>query len=91
MSAAVLAAPTRFDPPSESTLDPAGIESGACAVCGHREEVHRLLLSPAGSYVICHERTDDGECFRVRHSLGIRFGACRTASAAASYFSTEAT
>ena len=91
MSAAVLASPARFDLPSESVPDPSGIESGCCAVCGHSEEVHQLLLSSAGSYVICHERTDDGECFRVRHSLGIRFGACRTASAPASYFSTEET
>ena len=91
MSAAVLAAPARFDLPSETTPDPAGTESGACAACGHPEEVHQLLLSPVGSFVICHEQTDDGECFRVRHSLGIRFGACRTASESASYFSTEGT
>ena len=91
MSAAAVSAPVRFDLPSESAPDPSGIESGACAACGHREEVHQLLLSPAGSFVICHERTDDGECFRVRHSLGIRFGACRPASASASFFSTEGT
>ena len=91
MSAALLAPSMRFDLPSESTPDPAATESGACAVCGHREEIHQLLLSPAGTFVICHERTDDGECFRVRHSLGIRFGACRPASASASFFSTEGT
>ncbi len=77
MSAVVLAGSPALGLPFPSTDELAGIESGACPVCGHSEEVHQLLLSPAGSYVICHERTEDGECFRVRHSLGISFGACR--------------
>ena len=81
MSAAVLAESPRLDLPWPSTDEFAGIETAACPVCDHPEEAHQLLLSPAGSYVICHEPTDDGECFRVRHSLGIRFGACRRVSA----------
>ena len=77
MTAATIAEFPALGLPLPSTNEPAGIESGACPVCGHPEEVHQLLLSPAGTYVICHERTDEGECFRVRHSLGISFGACR--------------
>ena len=81
MSAAALAESPALGLPFPSTDEHAGIESGACPVCGHPEEVHELLLTSTGSYVICHEQTDDGECFRVRHSLGIRFGACRRVSA----------
>ncbi len=77
MSAAALAESPAVGTPFPSTDELAGIESDACPACGHPEEVHHLLLSPAGSYVICHERTEDGECFRVRHSLGISFGACK--------------
>ena len=57
--------------------DRVGIEVDSCGVCGHPEGVHQLLLTSAVSYVVCHEPTDDGECYRVRHSLGIAFGACR--------------
>jgi hypothetical protein len=77
MSSAAIAGLPTFDDPSASALDPANIEAGGCPVCGHSEEVHELLQTLAFSYVICHERTDDGECFRVRHSLGIALGACR--------------
>jgi hypothetical protein len=58
-------------------LEPVDIESGSCALCGHPEEAHELLLTSAISWVICHEPTDQGECFRVRHARGIAFGACR--------------
>ncbi len=81
MSAAVLAESSGFCLPCPSADESEGIEIAACPVCKHPEGTHQLLLSPAGSYVICHEQTDDGECFRVRHSLGIRFGACRRVSA----------
>jgi hypothetical protein len=77
MSAAVTAELPKFDEPSASALDPIDIQSRGCAVCGHSEEVHELLLTSTFSYVICHERTDDGECYRVRHSLGVVLGACR--------------
>ncbi len=79
MSAAVLTGSPRLGLPWPSTDESEGIETPPCPVCDHPEGAHQLLLSPAGSYVICHERTDEGECFRVRHSLGIRFGACRRA------------
>ena len=81
MSAAALAESPRLGLPWPPTDDSEGIEIAACPVCYHPEDAHQLLLSPSGSYVICHEQTDDGECFRVRHSLGIRFGACRRVSA----------
>ena len=81
MSAAVLAESPRPGLPWPSTEESEGVVTAACPVCDHPEDAHQLLLSPAGSYVICHEQTDDGECFRVRHSLGIRFGACRRISA----------
>jgi hypothetical protein len=77
MSAAAIAQLPKFDEPFASALDPIDIEPRGCAVCGHSEEVHELLLTSTFSYVICHERTDDGECFRVRHSQGIELGACR--------------
>lgn len=81
MSAAVLAESPRLGSLVPSTDESEGIEAATCPVCDHPADAHQLLLSPAGSYVICHEPTDDGECFRVRHSLGIRFGACRRVSA----------
>ena len=77
MSAAAIAQSAGLDLPLPSVLDLAGSEDSSCAVCGHPEESHELLLTSTVSYVICHERTDDGECFRVRHSQGIAFGACR--------------
>jgi hypothetical protein len=72
VSAAALAQspPTGVSP--TSALDPAGIESDSCAVCGHVEEAHELLLTSTVCWVICHEATEDGECFRVRHALGIQ-------------------
>lgn len=48
-----------------------------CPACHHVEFVHETLLTSVGSFEICHELTDDGECFRVRHAQGIPFGACR--------------
>ena len=80
MSAAAVAQSPRFGLPWPSNEESEGIEAGVCPVCDHPEGAHQLLLSPAGSYVICHEQTDDGECFRVRHSQGIRFAACRRGS-----------
>jgi hypothetical protein len=58
-------------------FDRAGIEVDSCVVCGHPEGAHQLLLTPTVTYEICHESTEDGECYRVRHSHGIPFGACR--------------
>ena len=81
MSAAVLAESPRLGLSWPSTDESECIETASCPVCDHPEDAHRLLLSPAGSYVICLEQMDDGDCFRVRHSLGIRFGACRRVSA----------
>ena len=77
MSAVALAEspPTGASP--TSAPDPAAIESDSCAVCGHPEESHELLLTSTICWVICHESTEDGECFRVRHARGIAFGACR--------------
>lgn len=77
MSAAAIAQSAGLDLPLPSVLDLAGLEDSSCAICGHPEESHELLLTSTVSYVICHEQTDDGECFRVRHSQGIAFGACR--------------
>jgi hypothetical protein len=51
-------------------------EVDSCPSCGHHESAHRLLLTPTVSFVICHEPTGSGECFRVRHAEGIPFGAC---------------
>ena len=51
--------------------------SGACPACGHSEFLHETILTSTGSFVICHEETEHGECFRVRHSEGIPFGACQ--------------
>lgn len=52
-------------------------ESGLCPACGHSEVAHETLLTSTVSWVVCHESTEEGECFRVRHSEGIPFGACR--------------
>lgn len=51
--------------------------SDACPACGHSEFLHETILTFSGSFVICHEETEHGECFRVRHSEGIPFGACQ--------------
>jgi hypothetical protein len=51
--------------------------SDACPACGHSEFLHETILTSSGSFVICHEETEHGECFRVRHSEGIPFGACQ--------------
>lgn len=48
-----------------------------CPACGHSEFLHETILTSTGSFVICHEETEHGECFRARHSEGIRFGACQ--------------
>ena len=77
MSAVAIAETVRFDLPRASAQDPAGVEAETCAVCGHPEEVHELLLTSTTSWVICHESTEEGECYRVRHSQGVAFGACR--------------
>ena len=81
MSAGVLAVPLSATVSLTPALDPVGIESDSCAVCGHPEESHELLLTSTICWVICHETTGDGECFRVRHARGIAFGACRRDSA----------
>ena len=81
MSAAVLAESLNGGISPTSSLDSAAIESDSCAVCGHPEESHELLLTSTICWVICHETTEDGECFRVRHARGIAFGACRRDSA----------
>jgi hypothetical protein len=52
-------------------------EVDSCLSCGHPESAHELLLTSTISWVICHESTESGECYRVRHSEGIPFGACR--------------
>ena len=77
MSAVSMAAPlsSGFSPAAE--FGQAAIEVDSCVVCGHPEGAHQLLLTPTVTYEICHESTEDGECYRVRHSLGIPFGACR--------------
>ena len=49
----------------------------ACPACGHSGFLHETILTFSGSFVICHEETERGECFRVRHSEGIPFGAWR--------------
>lgn len=51
--------------------------SDACPACGHSEFLHQTVLTSFGSFVICHEETGDGECFRVRRAEGIPLGACR--------------
>ena len=77
MSAAALGESPYHRLTSTRALESVDIESGSCAICGHPEEAHELLLTSAISWVICHEPTDQGECFRVRHARGIAFGACR--------------
>jgi len=76
VSAAALAQAADLDsPPWSVEASSDGVDS--CPSCGHPESVHRLLLTPFVSFVICHEKTESGECFRVRHAEGIPFGACR--------------
>lgn len=77
MSAAALDASAYHGRMPTRAVEPVDIESGSCAICDHPEEAHELLLTSAVSWVICHEPTDQGECFRVRHARGIAFGACR--------------
>lgn len=55
----------------------ATFEPRECPECHHAEFLHETLLTSIGTFDVCHELTDDGECFRVRHSQGIPFGACR--------------
>ncbi len=76
MSAAALAV-AQGTAPNFPALEVSTDEQGTCDSCGHPKSAHELLLTATHSYVICHERTGDGECFRVRHSRGIAFGACR--------------
>jgi hypothetical protein len=52
-------------------------EADPCPSCGHPESAHKILLTPTIYLVICHEPTESGECFRVRHAEGVPFGACR--------------
>jgi len=77
VSAVAMAAPLSSDLSPTAEYDRAGIEVDSCVACGHPEAAHQLLLTPTVTYEICHESTEDGECYRVRHSLGIPFGACR--------------
>ena len=56
---------------------PAFGEVDSCAACGHSQDAHETVLTPETSFVICHEPTRHGECYRVRHSEGIPFGACQ--------------
>ena len=77
MSAVAMAEPLSCELSPTSEHDQIGVGIGICIVCGHPEEAHQLLLTPTVAYVICHESTEDGECYRVRHSRGIPFGACR--------------
>lgn len=76
MSAAALTQVAALDSPPWAVEDFVG-DVATCPACGHSEPVHRLLLTPFVSIVICHEPTESGECFRVRHAAGIPFGACR--------------
>jgi hypothetical protein len=77
VSAAALGESPYHSLTSTRALEPVDLEIGACIICGHPKEAHELLLTSAISWVICHESTEDGECFRVRHARGIAFGACR--------------
>ena len=77
MSAAVPRASHSYGLSPTSETDQVGGETGSCPVCGHPEDVHELLLTSTVTLVICHESTEDGECFRVRHARGVAFGACR--------------
>ncbi|MGP8077220.1 MAG: hypothetical protein ACLP78_00890 [Thermoplasmata archaeon] len=72
--AATVSPSLEFEP---STLDAVVEEAGVCSACGHSEGVHEMLLTSTVSWLICHESTDEGECFRARHARGIAFGACR--------------
>jgi hypothetical protein len=77
VSEAALAGSLSSDSSPTAEDDQVGIEVDSCVICGHPEGAHQLLLTPTVAYVICHESTEDGECYRVRHSRGIPFGACR--------------
>lgn len=59
------------------TLQSGSEQADVCSACGHSESAHEILLTSTVSWLICHESTDEGECFRVRHARGIAFGACR--------------
>ncbi len=76
MSAMAVVEPyiVEFEP---STLQSAPGHADVCSACGHSESVHQMLLTSTVSWLICHESTDEGECFRARHARGIAFGACR--------------
>ena len=76
MSAALPIGPGHPDPYSADRVD-ACRSSDACPACGHSEFLHETLLTSLGSFIICHEETENGECFRVRHSEGVPFGACQ--------------
>ena len=73
MSAAVLGASRSHGLPPTSEPDQVDGKTGSCPVCGHPEGLHELLLTSTICWVICHEPTEDGECFRVRHARGIAF------------------
>jgi hypothetical protein len=80
VSAAAMAARLSSDLSPTAEYNRAGIEVDYCVVCDHPEGSHQLFLTPTVTYEICHESTEDGECYRVRHSRGIPFGACRRQS-----------
>ena len=80
MSAAAMVARLSSDLSPTAEYDQAGTEVDSCVACGHPEGSHQLFLTPTVTYEICHESTEDGECYRVRHSRGIPFGACRRQS-----------
>lgn len=75
MSDAVLEIIVAPDPaPSDGTVEID--QPGSCLACGHPEYLHEALLTSVASFLICHERTEFGECYRVRRSEGMPFGAC---------------
>ena len=76
MSAVALALASDLDSPPWACEESYG-EADSCPSCGHAESAHKILLTPTISFVICHEPTESGECFRVRHAEGVPFGACR--------------
>jgi hypothetical protein len=68
--------------PQDAEFEPTTLQSGSeqadvCSACGHSGSVHEILLTSTVSGLICHESTDEGECFRARHARGIAFGACQ--------------
>lgn len=76
MSAAVLDVGGDTYPISSAGIR-AACNPDSCPACGHPEFLHETLLTSLASFVICHEETEYGECYRVRHSEGVPFGACR--------------